>query len=478
MSLPSCLTLAVRLSTVGPRRRLWTRFTAVAAWAVLIVGTATAAEGDAARYRLAASAPATFALPDGQGDTGDFCRTADGTWVPLATDRQPGKPVTFTLSPAQCSPSGEALVILGKPAWMTLDDVVPPRVTGVLVDGVARPFAGNAIALGCVSGASTEITLTLADDASPLAPDRLELHLTPAVGDAVQLDGTGVQPPQRQGRATIRLTRLPPGAYHGELTLSDLAAVPNRALYTLDVTVFGITIAADQQSLVLAGAGADYRLHAHLSEQLLLPGGIWSKLTTRSAGTWLYPRRFTAVDLVSDLPTAKTVRVKADTQDLEGAPNAGLGALEYDLTVYLDTPALFVTTRSLNLAGKDLDSNASWGWLPAPYYVTASGRQAWRGKATDSYVNVGQVGWLWLAPARPGEPGLVWMSQLRFGESRFDTMLLYSDTGTVKPGGAVEMRFAIAPAATPEAAAAIYQDLVSRGRLAAPPPAAANAAPK
>ena len=52
------------------------------------------------------------------------------------------------------------------------------------------------------------------------------------------------------------------------------------------------------------------------------------------------------------------------------------------------------------------------------------------------------------------------MSALKFGESRFDTMLLYSESARNKPGEWVEMRFAVAPAKSPEETAAIYQDLV------------------
>jgi len=427
---------------------------------------------DVARYRLTVTAPTTFTLPGGEAAAGDFCQPAGGAWSALPTERQPGRPVTFTLAPTQCSPAGEALVVLGKPAWMALADTTPPRLTGLTVNGTARPLAGNGVALGGIAGDGAEIAMSLADDENPLAADGIALHLTPDAGNALRLERPGWQPLQRQGQVVLRTNGLRPGAYHGELVVSDLAATVNRAVYSLSFSVFGATIAPDRQSVVLVGAGAEYRLQAHLSDQLLLPGGIWSKLTTRSAGTWLYPRQFTEVTVVRDTPAEKTVLVKANTQDLDGKANEGLGALEYELTVRTDTPALLVTTRSLNIAGKAVDSNASWGWLPAAYYVTPSGRQEWRGKAADKYLDVGRVGWLWLAPVRAGAPGLAWMSHLKFGESRFDTMLLYSETTTAPAGGNVEMRFAVAPAASPEEAAAIYQDLVSRGLLT-PPPATA-----
>ncbi|OGV72835.1 MAG: hypothetical protein A3K19_02525 [Lentisphaerae bacterium RIFOXYB12_FULL_65_16] len=437
---------------------------------------AAPAQTDAARYRITVSAPATFSLPSGQGAGRDYFRPSAGPWTELTTDRQAGKPVTFTLSPAQCGPAGEALVVLGKPDWMTLDDTNPPRLTSVTVGGTVRPLTGTDLALGCVPGESAEIAITLEDDANPLAPDGITFRLAGNVTSGFSLDHSGVPPLQRSGCVVVRLNGLAPGAYRGELIVHDMAPAANRAVFGVSVQVFGITVSPDKQAVSLAAPGADYRLRAHLSEQLLLPGGIWSKLTTRTGTTYLYPRTLTEVSMLRDTPTEKTVLVKASTQDIDGKPSEGLGALEYELTVRSDTPALFVTTRSVNISGKDADNSANWGWLPAAYYVTPEGRKEWRGKSVDKYLDVGRVGWLWLAHTKPSEPGLAWMSALKFGESRFDTMLLYSESARNKPGEWVEMRFAVAPAKSPEETAAIYQDLVARGLLT-PPPAPPAAEP-
>ena len=62
---------------------------------------AAPAQTDAARYRITVSAPATFSLPSGQGAGRDYFRPSAGPWTELTTDRQAGKPVTFTLCPAQ-----------------------------------------------------------------------------------------------------------------------------------------------------------------------------------------------------------------------------------------------------------------------------------------------------------------------------------------------------------------------------------------
>ena len=223
----------------------------------------------------------------------------------------------------------------------------------------------------------------------------------------------------------------------------------------------------------MVGDSADYCFRPDQERQLLLPGGTWAKLTTRHGSTWLYPREFTAVEVRRDRPGEQTAVVAASVKGLDGKPVEGLGELQFELTVRADSPALLVTSRSVNRATAAAEMNASWGWLPAPYYVTPAGRQEWRGRAMDTYVDVGHCGWLWLAPSRQDGPGLAWLSPMKFGESRFDTMLLYSESGSRATGAGVEIRFVIAPAGDAETAARLHADAIARGDL----PAAAAAEP-
>jgi hypothetical protein len=64
--------------------------------------------------------------------------------------------------------------------------------------------------------------------------------------------------------------------------------------------------------------------------------------------------------------------------------------------------------------------------------------------------------------------GLAWVSTLRFGESRFDPMLLYGEPRRCAPEQSVDMAFAIAPADTPEQAAALATQLTALGLAQAP----------
>ena len=81
----------------------------------------------------------------------------------------------------------------------------------------------------------------------------------------------------------------------------------------------------------------------------------------------------------------------------------------------------------------------------------------------DRYFDAGKVGWLWLTYGERGKAALAKMSDLRLGESGFDTMLLYSDKGTTESGGFVEMSFAISSAGSVAEAERIYNDLGVKG---------------
>lgn len=421
-------------------------------------------------YRIEATSGATFVLPAPPGSGPDLFLGPDGTWRPLPAERREDGTRLIRLTPEHLGAGGATRVLLGKPQWMVAADVAPPEVICVRT-GEGKRFPGTQpIDIGCVSARATEFTFELRDDLNPLDPGACTFVLGTDRNERIEPECLGLGPPGKTGTLTVRLGALAPGAYEATLTVCDLSPARNTASRSVAFSVFGISTADDGQSIRLATTETEYQLRADKLNHLLLPGGIWSRLTTNTDSTWLYPRRFTDVRMLEDTGDAKTVLVAADTQGIDGKPHEGLGALEFELTVHRDSPALFVTTRSRNISERQVVNYANWGWLPASYYVTPDGRHEWRGKAADQYFDIGHVGWLWLAPTAEGKPGLVWMSALQFGESRFDTMLLYSARASCKPSELVEMTFAIAPAASAEEARSLVDGLVTRGLIT--PPAA------
>jgi len=124
-----------------------------------------------------------------------------------------------------------------------------------------------------------------------------------------------------------------------------------------------------------------------------------------------------------------------------------------------------------NVGEKDMGANFFWGWLPGAYFVTPTeGKNEWEGVAQDKYIEVGNVGWVWLAPQSQGKPGLLWASDCKFTQSRFNSMIIHSPSATLKTGEFVEARFAIGMAASPGEAEGTYKYLLQKGLV--PQPAA------
>ena len=105
-----------------------------------------------------------------------------------------------------------------------------------------------------------------------------------------------------------------------------------------------------------------------------------------------------------------------------------------------------------------------WGWLPGAGYVTSDGEtHEW----SMSYDDVTPDRWLLLPSKTEGTPGVGWISSEDFGESRFGTMVLYTDPRkpTVEAGGSVSMTFALMPATDIQEVADVAQRLVEEGAL-------------
>jgi hypothetical protein len=170
----------------------------------------------------------------------------------------------------------------------------------------------------------------------------------------------------------------------------------------------------------------------------------------------MYLDKITGVETLVDQPGVKTVRVfglpgKTD-KDQDGTK---LCRLEYDLTLRDDLPCLLVTSRTINLGPKG-SMYCWWGWLPGEKWFDATGAHDW----TANYTTVGKSGWVFLPSGKPDVNGIGWISPDVFGESRFRSMLLYTDPTTidnVETNNSVEIPFALMSADNPEAVAAVAE---------------------
>ncbi len=394
-----------------------------------------------------------------------YYRKGDGSWAEMEAAVKDGR-LEIKIAP-QAAPNGEAILVISKPKWMVLDDTAAPTLSGLKVNGASRPSSTRELSLGCLSGDTAEVVIGIKDDKNPIGADAV-FRLDDAPGVKMEVDRSGLGPPQSSARMVVKMSGLAAGKYEGTLRLADMAPLCNSATWRFAFTVMGISVSEDKQTVSLANATSGFRLQPDIVQQLLLPNGAWSKLTTH-IGVFLYPREFTDVQITTDTDDEKTVLVTAITQDLDGEPNEGNVKLEYELTVRRDTPALLVTTRSINISDKELGIGPNWGWLSCPHYFTSEGKQEWgSGNDKGRYHNIGKPGWVWLAPAQEGQKGLLWVSAHAFGEFTGGSLLLYGPGGKRQNGEFSEMKLAFAVAESPAEAEQIYNDLVKKG-LVTPP---------
>lgn len=367
-------------------------------------------------------------------------RAKTGKWLTLRARRME-RGVTLTVDPRKTG-CANTTVVLTKPDWMVLGDTEPPRVIWATAGGRPVDLRVGARPL-CLAHSPVTLTFGVRDDANPVDPASVRLSLTPAVR-GVTLDTSRLGPPRASGRLTVRVPELAAGRYSARLDFADLSPAGNAATLTFDILMTGVSVSPDLQEIRIATSAGGFVFRPRDSSTLQIGDGPAAYLTSRVAGQHMYIAKVIATRTLVETPEATLVRVSAEPgQTDRGEDGARLARLEYDLEVREGLPCLLVTSRTVNL-GAPTDLYCWWGWLPGDGYVTPRGIQRWSGE----YRDIGKVGWVYLPPASPGSPGVGWLSPGLFGESRFGTMLLYTDPRTIATGtnGAVELRFGIMPA--------------------------------
>jgi hypothetical protein len=450
---------------VEPQRIEWTVKRGVAVLGIVTACSIGAARGETpvVRFEVTATAPVVLTVPDA-APTGKHFLRAGGEWLPVQ-----GTPVADGALQVALPPSRGGLLLLNRPSWMSLEDTAPPAVISAALDGRPLQVADDGgVDAGCLPEGVHRLALILEDADNPIDVDSIRFDRRSVADGAASVQAEALEGAPRRVRATVMLDCRTPGTFEDTLAAADRSPARHVARVPVRHSIMGIAISEDRQQVRLSNGAQTYLLQPDLSRQLQLPNGVWAKLTTNMDGQWLYPREFTEVEITQSEGDVRTVRVQASDQSIKGKPVDGLARIEFVASVRTDTPALLITSRSINISDRPVPTYANWGWLPGAHYVIPDGQKEWRGKAADRYFDVGWPGWLWLAPSRAGVSGIGWMSPLKFGESRFDTMLLYSDRAMCDPGSGVEIGFAIALTESPDETQRIYDDLVGRGLLTAP----------
>jgi len=388
-------------------------------------------------------------------------RGSDGQWHEVEATTE-GDIVSFTISP-ELAAGGKAVVVINKPDWMVLDDAQAPRVARVTVGGeTLEPSPDTGLDLGALGEDEMRITLELSDDANPIDPDSAALRLDG--GSAVPITVIAEDRNTHTATVEVDLSELGPGAYHGTITVADLSPLGNTAELPLNFSIAGIKVSEDGQTIRIAAGGEGFTVRSERQATVTVDdSAVSAYLTLHAGGPYLYIREFTAARRLQPIDGWQVIEVDTALEDIDGNPMSNEEAgveLRYLLAAHPDLPAVVVNAEATNISPDRREVYAFWGWLPGANYVTPDGEShEW----TMAYTDIGKIGWLWIAPTDDNRPGVGWISPGVFGESRFGTMLLYTDPKRVplESGERVETIFAIMPADSPEAVRTVAQALAA-----------------
>lgn len=384
-----------------------------------------------------------------------YVKGANGKWTKLSATQASGA-LTMKLGSEQIA-NGKTSIVVNKPAWMVLDDTEAPKLAWVKVNGADVKPGPNG-ALGSIALPAT-LSVGIKDNVNPLDPQSVRVLIDDQT--VLKPDVSKLGPPKISGSFSVSLAGLPAGHYDATLQVTDASPQRNLLAVKLSFSLEGIAVAADKQTVTICSGGNSYTLRANGSATLQTGNADWAYLTSNIGGQHMYLDKITAVEILSNTPELKHVRVvgvpgKTD-KDQDGAK---LARLEYELTARRGLPCLLVKSRTVNL-GPKADLYCWWGWLPGAGYVDPAGEHQW----SENYKDIGQVGWVFLPPLTPDVNGIGWVSPGFFGESRFGTMLLYTEPRhlSVENMAAAEIDFALAPASKPEEVATLAAKLKGLG---------------
>lgn len=386
-------------------------------------------------------------------------RGGDGPWTEV-TATEEGGVVSFALTP-ELAAGGRALVVINKPDWMVLDDAEAPRAVGYTVMGeTAELGPGASLDLGALSPEGMRIRLDLQDDANPLDLASVRLRLTG--GDAAAITVLEDDPETHSAVVELDLSPLGPGAYEGTITVADLSPQANRAELPIRFSIFGVEISEDGQSVRFAPGGASFTLRGDGRRTVVVDAnGVAAYPSLQLGGDpFLYVRGFRRVTELAPLDGWRIVEAEADLVDIDGNEVTDEQAGAHVVLIaaaHPELPVVVVQTEVTNL-GAARDAYLFWGWLTGANYVTPDGAtHEW----SMAYRDFGHPGWVYLAPHRAGDLGVGWIAPDLFGESRFGTMIVYTDPKRVPlaTGETLRTTFALMPADGPEDVRAAAQAL-------------------
>lgn len=196
---------------------------------VCMLAVAGATTGLGAEVRAVCRIPAEIALPcRGASDTMRVFIKGSGGWQP-ADYTMAGEKVIFRLRPGQLG-SSEIRLLIDPPIGLDIDDITPPTLTGLKIDG--RPVAAETtLHLGMAPGAPAMIRIGARD-----AENRLGLESAAATLDGVALPAESIKVEridEQSASVEVRLGKIEYGSHRAVVSIADASPQANRVEVTV-----------------------------------------------------------------------------------------------------------------------------------------------------------------------------------------------------------------------------------------------------
>lgn len=384
-----------------------------------------------------------------------FAGGSGSPWRPLQTVRE-NQTITVRVPPGEAT--GRTWIVIHKPDWVVLDDAEAPVLRSVVLNGNAVP-TGEKLCF-TVGGAAARMEIVVTDDASPVDPGSIALSL-----GSRRLVPKETSVSDRRLTVAFDLAALPAGVYEGRFEVRDRSPAANLLRIPLQVNVNGIRRHDDGQTATLVVTGSEFTIGGEGRGQSFVrlgKHGPTAYLTTQVGDKFVYARRVVAIE---DSHDGTGVRLTTDVIGIEDQDFGQIAELEFDVAALPGYPGILVVSRARNL-GPAAEIYCFWGWLPGAGFVTSNGQQSW----SMTYRDIGKVGWVFLPPTGPGAAGVGVLSSLPFGESRFGTLLIYTDPRRIHTasGETVEMKLGFLLADNADTVREAYATLKQAGWLTEP----------
>ena len=221
---------------------------------LLLASVSTAADYSLEAFSLRSTTPVTITFGPGKAADGPVYLPPGGEWSPLEVVEVDG---TRRCAVA-ANGGGQTIVLMSKPAWLTLPDAEAPQFTLVKInDTDMQPEAGR-LELGWRTAAPQSVVVAVSDALNPVAASRALATLD---GRALADFGGAVDTQQtedgKSATIAIRLGQLPRDKHTLSLSVPD--ATPHANTLTL-------AVAFDTSPLLLngdfeQGGGAAFATH-------------------------------------------------------------------------------------------------------------------------------------------------------------------------------------------------------------------------